>query len=145
MAQPIVVGIDGSSASQAALRLAVEEARAHRTSVRAVHVWHVPEEEYLAGFVPTAEETAALRARAEKLLDDSLACGPTDPLVDVQPVLLECPSAADALIGESRSAMLLVVGSRGLHGLRELVLGSVSHACCQHAACPVLVIPAATA
>ena len=73
MVQPVVVGIDASSASVEALRLAVEEARAHRTRVRAVHVWHVSEQEYLAGFAPGANAVEEYRVRANRLLTDSLA------------------------------------------------------------------------
>ncbi len=55
-------------------------------------------------------------------------------------------SAAEALcfaageVDEADGAELLVVGSRGLAGLREALLGSVSHFCCQHAPCPVVVV-----
>jgi len=141
MVQPVVVGIDASSASVEALRLAVEEARAHRTRVRAVHVWHVSEQEYLAGFAPGANAVEEYRVRANRLLTDSLAQVASRG-VTVEPVLLEAESVANALVDESAHAMLLVVGSRGLHGIREAVIGSVSHACCQHAHCPVLVVPA---
>jgi len=46
---------------------------------------------------------------------------------------------AQVLVEEATDAELLVVGSRGLGGLRELLLGSVSHQCVQHAPCPVVV------
>ncbi len=49
--------------------------------------------------------------------------------------------AVSVLTGEAADADLLVVGSRGLGGFRGLLLGSVSHQCAQHAACPVLVVP----
>jgi nucleotide-binding universal stress UspA family protein len=45
------------------------------------------------------------------------------------------------LVAQARSADLLVVGSRGLGGFRELLLGSVSQACVHHAHCPVVVVP----
>jgi nucleotide-binding universal stress UspA family protein len=44
------------------------------------------------------------------------------------------------LLDEAASADLLVVGSRGLGGFAELLLGSVSHECAQHATCPVVIV-----
>ena len=141
-ARPVVVGVDGSRASHEALRLGVDEARARNTRVRAVHVWHVAEGEYLAGFPPTTESVEEAHERARRVLNESVAGSSADPAVVVEPVLVESESAAASLIAESEHAALLVVGTRGLGGLKELLLGSVSHACCQHARCPVLVVPA---
>ncbi len=47
---------------------------------------------------------------------------------------------ANVLLKISEGADLLVVGSRGLGGFRELLLGSVSQQCAQHASCPVVII-----
>jgi nucleotide-binding universal stress UspA family protein len=58
--------------------------------------------------------------------------------VDVQAV--PGPPAA-ALVGQSAEADLLVVGHRGLGGLRSAVLGSVGLQCVLHASCPVTVVP----
>jgi len=44
------------------------------------------------------------------------------------------------LVDESRSADLLVVGSRGHGGFPGLLLGAVSQQCAQHAACPVVIV-----
>ena len=48
--------------------------------------------------------------------------------------------AGNALVGASQDADLLVVGSRGHSAVAEMLLGSVSHHCVQHAACPVVVV-----
>jgi nucleotide-binding universal stress UspA family protein len=49
----------------------------------------------------------------------------------------------ELLIGQSRSAQLVVVGSRGHGGFAGLRLGTVSHQLLHHADCPVLIVPAA--
>jgi nucleotide-binding universal stress UspA family protein len=44
------------------------------------------------------------------------------------------------LVKRSAQAELLVVGSRGLGGLKGMVLGSVGHHCAAHAHCPVVIV-----
>lgn len=122
--------------------MAIREARLRGTTVRAIHVWHVPVGEYLGGSPPDEEETLAYEEKAQRLLADAvLRAAGDDPVVPVEQVLKEAPAAAPALVEEAETADLLVVGSRGLSGIRELVLGSVSHECCRHAHCPVIVVP----
>jgi nucleotide-binding universal stress UspA family protein len=98
------------------------------------------------GYAPNAAEIQVFENEARELLGGSLArAGGEVGAVHVDAVLREGPSPARALIeeAESHNAELLVVGPRGLSGLREAIVGSVSHACCQHAGCPVLVVPTA--
>lgn len=142
MTRPVVVGVDGSSSSQAALGAAVAEARLRGTTVRAIHAWDVPSELFADGFAPTPDELKTRQEAAQKLLDEAVSRFADDPDVQVEPVLVRAGSASRVLVAESSAAALLVVGARGLHGLRELVLGSVSHTCCRDAHCPVLVLPA---
>lgn len=138
----IVVGVDGSAHSVVALRYALREAKAHDYVVRAVAAWHVPTLVYGgAGLIPTTGLAGDYRAAAEARLDEALAAvaGEADA-VTVQRLLRE-GDPGRILVAESEQAQLLVVGSRGLGNISGLLLGSVSHHCCQHAHCPVVVIP----
>ena len=135
----IVVGVDGSAQSEAALGFAIEEARLHGGTVRAVMAWHAPTRVYVAavGF-PSIAKPVEYRRQAARLLEDVVArAGAED--VAIEPVLREGGAAA-VLLDESRDADLLVVGSRGRGGFAGLLLGSVSQHCVTHATCPVAVV-----
>lgn len=137
---PIVVGVDGSEHAQAALRWAV--ARAGRTGqrVRAVSVWHFPAIAYTGslGPPPFLDPQDLERAATDALEERIRELGDTGE-VTIERCVRE-GQAADVLIEESRDADVLAVGSRGHGGFRELLLGSVSHQCAQHAYCPVLIV-----
>lgn len=62
-----------------------------------------------------------------------------EPDIKVEGRICE-PPAAEALIEASEGAQMLVVGSRGLSGLKKLALGSVSAECVHHARCPVVIV-----
>lgn len=134
----IVVGVDGSEPSRAALALAVDEARYRSARLLAVHTWTTPVmmglPEYAEPVVPQSE----LRAAAHDLLDHELRNTPSDVAVDRRAV--EGPAAA-TLIDLSADAELVVVGSRGRGGFAGLLLGSTSHQLASHARCPVVVVP----
>ena len=63
-----------------------------------------------------------------------------EPSVDVETRLVEGHPGA-VLVDVSRDARLLVVGSRGRGGFKDLLMGSVSTSCVHHAQCPVVVVP----
>jgi nucleotide-binding universal stress UspA family protein len=129
--EKIVVGIDGSDASKAALRWAVEDARVREEPMPGADVAPaVPID--LPGLVTEFHE-GALRFVTE-FVDEVVGNAVT---VNVAPIAVE-DEPAKALLDASRDADLLVVGSHG-HGLSGLFLGSVSLECAQHAACPVLI------
>jgi nucleotide-binding universal stress UspA family protein len=139
----IVVGVDGSDGARDALHWAAEEARMRGAGLRAVHAWQVPVAVYSGGgFGPVAApdwsddlEKAArvgLARWLEAAADDLRG-------VDVEQRVEAGPAAA-VLSDAAADADLLVVGSRGLGGFKELMLGSVSHQCAQHAPCPVVVV-----
>jgi nucleotide-binding universal stress UspA family protein len=144
MSGRIVVGVDGSRASTAALAWAAEQAGLTGASVEAVIAWHYP---VAVGGIPFAPVGAAdftdYGELATKLLSDAIAATvePDGP-VKVSSVVRE-GNAAQVLLEAARGADLLVVGSRGHGGFTEALLGSVSQACVHHARCPVVVIRAA--
>ena len=141
--QRYVVGVDGSESSLAALRWAVNQARAHGgSSVRAVQVWELPYsglasslavEPYGLPDLNTIQERARVR-----LASTMEAIGDTSP-VEVHAELREGQPAA-VLCELSREADLVVVGSRGHGGFAALMLGSVCAQVVRHAKCSVFVV-----
>jgi nucleotide-binding universal stress UspA family protein len=141
----IVVGVDPSDESRAALAWAVEEGRIRRVPVLAVHAWELPVIATTSGLVPPEPEFAAdltqIRQAAEEVvaaLVEEVAGGASD--VDVRPVAVE-GKPVNALLdtAEREHAELIVVGSRGHGGFIGLLLGSVSDQVVRHASCPVVV------
>ncbi|MEJ5254970.1 MAG: universal stress protein [Acidimicrobiales bacterium] len=137
----VVVGVDGSAGSRAALAFAAEEARLRGARLEVVVAWQYPVLTTMPAFgvLPPVEEMAAEAREGllQFLQDERLT---DDPQLEVTPVVVQGPAAA-ALIEASKGADLLVVGSRGHGGFTGLLLGSVSQACVTHATCPVVVVP----
>lgn len=137
----IVVGVDGSAESAAALAWAVRYATAFGATIRAVFAWHYPTSAGLppVGVAPgtvTGEVTEHMR---EQLAHAVAAAVGADPGIEIEQKIAY-GNAAQALIDESKSADLLVVGSRGHGAFSGMLLGSVSTHCVTHAACPVTVV-----
>jgi nucleotide-binding universal stress UspA family protein len=139
----IVVGVDHSAGAKAALRFALEEARLRQATLRVVHAWQFGYigSTGLEGALPAVGgELDDFRRGAEAALDETL----TDVGADTDGVAIERRvdqgTAAAVLVEESRGADLLVVGSRGHGGFAQLLLGSVSQQCAQHAFCPVVIV-----
>ena len=130
----IVVGVDGSAGSARALEWAAREARLRGAVLEIVHADFYRHEvlELFAPDVLRAEKSvAAAAARRARELEPGI----------VTEVRIADPPAHVALIEASKEADMLVVGSHGLSGMKELMLGSVSRECVHHAHCPVVVIP----
>ena len=132
----IVVGVDGSGSSKAALRWVIRQAKLTGSSVEAVTAWRYPA---AYGLTPGTEGTFDFEANAKSTLVAALTeVSGLEPDVPVRPVVT-CGGAAEVLLRESEGADLLVVGSRGHGGFASALLGSVSMYCVLHAHCPVLV------
>ena len=143
----IVVGVDGSPASLAALRWAAEEARLRDARLIALHAWTFVPLAPLAepGLIPMGAGDVvgtleAEREAAKAELDAALAGAFSGkPPVEIERKLVE-DDPAEALQRESKQADLLVVGSRGRSRIAAALLGSVSKHVIDHAPCPVVVV-----
>jgi nucleotide-binding universal stress UspA family protein len=136
---PVVVGIDGSPLSEAALEFAFGAADARGVPLIAVHVWN---DYAIAVSVLEPVEWDAVEAEEQQLLAERLAgWSEKYPDVEVRRVV-ERDSPAHALIEQASgtNAQLMVVGSHGRGSAAGLVLGSVSHALLHHSPCPVAVV-----
>jgi nucleotide-binding universal stress UspA family protein len=137
--ETIVVGIDGSETSRHALTWAATEARLRRARLRVVHAWFEP---FVDGYfaAPAQFERDVIEEAAHECLDKAVASIPSgSPELLVDPLLVHGRAEA-VLVHQAENCDLIVVGSRGRGGLKELVLGSVSHSVVHNAACPVIVV-----
>jgi nucleotide-binding universal stress UspA family protein len=137
----IVVGADGSDASAEALRYALRQAKLEGADIRVVTAWYVPMIAYGAPTAgPLVDIGAVFAADAEAINRKALGdIGADAAGVEINTVVRE-GHPAKVLLDEAKDADLLVVGSRGLGGFSELLLGSVSHECAQRASCPVVIV-----
>jgi nucleotide-binding universal stress UspA family protein len=153
----VVVGIDGSPNSVAALRVAVGLAGRDGGTVDAICAFHphvrpqypfgaaVPpygplgdgahEGNTIVGALTDAEGDA--RRTLENAMNEAFGCS---ELGGVQLIALE-GSPHEVLTRCAEHADVLVVGARGHTGALAMVLGSTAQACTRHAQCPVLVVP----
>lgn len=137
MIRQVVVGVDGSPAAEAALVWARDEARRWGAEVLVVQAWE---------FTPLVVATDApvdlegLRAATDESLRRQVEAvfGPDDATVTSRTVE-DLP--ARALLDAAEGADLVVLGSRGLGGVKSFFLGSVSAKVMHHATCPVVVVP----
>lgn len=141
----INVGVDGSANSRAALRWAAGIAAAQNRRLRVINAWQYPATaatpagpQHLPD--PTemdARTTAQLRA----ILRDELVPDTIDAEVDAEVEVGRGPAAPVLVAASARtSTEMLVLGARGLGGVRGLLLGSVSQQCVEHGSCPVVVL-----
>ena len=147
---PVVVGVDGSPISEAALAFAFEAAALRGAPLLAVHAWrdvplvavHAERDVPLDPMTWASLDWDAVEQQAQAELAERLA-GWRDkyPDVDVQRLVVQ-DRPAKVLVEQSAAAQLLVVGSRGRGGLAGLLLGSVSHAVLHRADCPVAIVRA---
>ncbi|MFI8536540.1 universal stress protein [Streptomyces aquilus] len=139
----IVVGIDGSKASRAALRWATRQAHALHADVIAVHAWE-PAGNGFAPYAPASVRPSVpeQRARAARLLASTVR-EVSGPRIDdaVRAVVVE-GAPARVLTQQASGALLLALGrtAHAEHGLPAM--GAVGRACLRQATVPVVTVPA---
>lgn len=133
----VVVGVDGSPSSKAALRWALQQAKATGAEVEAVYAWQYPVSFGAPVALLPGEDIAA---EAGTALADAIGNAAADEsgVTVHRRVVLGDP--AGALLSRAQGADLLVVGDRGYGGFEKSLLGSVSQHCVHHATCPVVVV-----
>jgi nucleotide-binding universal stress UspA family protein len=132
---PVLVGVDGSPASDKAIALAFDEASRRGADLVALHAWSD-----VAVFPILGMDWREYEAQGEEILAERLAGFQQEyPDVKVRRQLV-CDKPARWLIDESRHAQLVVVGGHGRGGFPGMLLGSVSSALAQSAQAPLIVV-----
>lgn len=136
----VVVGVDGSELSDAAVEWAFRTADELGEPLIAVHAWTDPSSLGPGIMLPLVFDVDIVQREEEILLAENLA-GWAEKYPDVpvhSRVLRAHP--VKALVRAAANARLLVVGSHGRGSVRSLVLGSVGHGVLHHATVPVAVV-----
>ncbi|MFE3738641.1 universal stress protein [Streptomyces sp. NPDC059134] len=136
-----VLGVGETAGSTTVARFALQQARERGCELTAVRAWRSSSYENMPYPLPDGEQRRAYRQQADEYLDHVMSVTARDvPEVTVRRKLLQ-GAAHQALVEESASADLLVVGAQRRRGAVGLQLGRVDHALLHHAACPVAVVP----
>jgi nucleotide-binding universal stress UspA family protein len=131
----IVVGVDGSEHSNAALRWALAEAEAHTGGmVTAVLAWQVP---FLS--FPGAFDRDELQKAYKNFLIETVSAIAAKPAVPLETLVAE-GDPTESMVEASKDADLLVLGIRGRSPFAGLLLGSVSQGAAATAHCPVVLV-----
>lgn len=132
----IVVGVDGSEPSKAALRWALRQAELTGGWLSAVISWDAPP---IYGWeaAPSREDLNTDAAHVLREVIDEVTSGSTDITIERE---IANGHPAKALLNSAEQAELLVLGNRGRGGFSKALLGSVTAYITHHATCPVLVV-----
>ncbi|WP_435059907.1 universal stress protein [Streptomyces sp. bgisy060] len=135
MSLPVIVGVDGSSES-----IAAAEWAAHESELRGAPLLIVYADEWAGAATSQGVGPDARCRRADELLAEAAeSVRRLHPVLQIDTRQLAGPPAA-ALAGAGAEAVLLVLGSRGLSGLRGFLLGSVGMAAIGATECPVVLV-----
>lgn len=137
---PVVVGTDGSAEADRAVRQAAREAGWRGLPLRVVHAFIWPLFNVPLDAPKLGPPGAGLRNQANRIVERAVEQARAQaPGIEVTGAVVDGAAPA-VLIGEARTAELVVLGNRGLGGFSGLLLGSTATQVTPHAACPVLVV-----
>jgi len=132
----IVVGVDGSASSIAALNWAARQAEFTGAQLDAVTAWQWPDKYQWTHTPPDFDPAGDTQKSVDPLIDEVRSAHPSVP---IQTKVVE-GHPARVLAEESQGAELLVVGNRGHGEFPGMLLGSVSQHCVTGAHCAVVVL-----
>lgn len=136
----VVVAVDGSEASQNAVRWAANTANKRGVPLRLAASYTMPQFLYAEGMVPPQELFDELQSETMDMIEAArVVAHEVAPDIKIGYVIAE-GSPIDMLLDMSSDVTMIVMGSRGLGGLSGMVMGSVSAAVVSHADCPVVVV-----
>ncbi|AJY74467.1 universal stress protein [Paenibacillus beijingensis] len=138
----ILVGYDGSEQSVRALRSALELASYCKSLIEVVHVYNITPiviGDTVAGMPSAVQESTKLQAETVAAEARTIIASSTDTPIDVS-IVEGDPGKTIVKTARERGSDLIVVGSHGKNGIKELFMGSVSHYVGQHAPMPVLIV-----
>lgn len=136
---PVVVGVDGSASALHAVRWAAEQAVRRGLPLRIVHVYVAPIT-LPGGVVDPSIVRSAMRAQGSRWLSEAHTVAQAVAPALEPDLALENAPLIPVLAEESRSAELLVLGTRGLGGFTGLLLGSTATLLAGRAHCPLVVV-----
>ena len=137
---PVLVGIDGSAASESATAIAFDEASRRQVELTALHAWSDLDVSEWPGI-----DWPATQSMAEEVLAERLA-GRQDQYPDVRVTRTVVQAQpARQIVQQSENSQLVVVGSRGRGGFAGMLVGSVGETVAQMARMPVIVARASVA
>jgi nucleotide-binding universal stress UspA family protein len=132
----VIVGVDGSPQSKQALRWAAHFAAGAHAGIDVVSTWQYPTNFGWAAVPNDWHPARETEKAATEVVDEIFGSNRPSDL----DIVVGEGHPATVLIERSAGALMVVVGSRGHGGFAGLLLGSVSAAVAEHAACPVVVV-----
>jgi nucleotide-binding universal stress UspA family protein len=136
MSSGVIVGYDGSECAKAALRAAVDVAKAYGDSVTVAFAFDI---EPVAGEVHDYEQ--ALKELAGKRIAEATELASAEGAEVEGAVLERAPAPGLVELADKQDARLIVVGTHGESPLRGALVGSTAHKLLHLSDRPVLVVP----
>lgn len=143
MTTECIVGIDGSPVAIDALRWAIRNVDPSAGRVVALSAWHVPVPLKLLMAKRSFDvDRLGLHAEADHAIDAALGALDADDRAGVVIDRRVAEGVASSvLLTHATDADLLVLGRRGIGGVKQLIVGSVSRHCATHAVVPTVIVP----